>query len=229
MFNVIGIEKGTDNKIIIEPNMTEAQAMKMCENWGWNYDYGSKSYTMDIEEVENNTDEVEIKEEVETMTKEITREQVIESAKIFGITQKELGFRDYESDYYNAIQQRDILLTAICDLVRECEIEPEVAREYVPKEWWDDCGITEKKYQVVEVTLKRTQYKKIYVVMKDEECSCDADDYIDLYYADEYESDDYEEGDWETDDYNVDDSDLSYDAVVNRYNTANDIDEIEFN
>ena len=51
MYNVIGIHKVTKEKIIIEPHMTEAQAMKMCEAWGWMYDDGTEngSYWMDIE------------------------------------------------------------------------------------------------------------------------------------------------------------------------------------
>lgn len=51
MYNVIGIHKVTKEKIIIEPHMTEANAMKMCESWGWMYDDGTEngSYWMDIE------------------------------------------------------------------------------------------------------------------------------------------------------------------------------------
>lgn len=52
-FNVIGINKVTKKEIVIEPNMTEAQAMVMCESWGWMYDDGTDngSYWMDIREV----------------------------------------------------------------------------------------------------------------------------------------------------------------------------------
>ena len=50
MWNVVGYEKGTNKKIIIEPHMTEAQAFKMCEMWGWTYDDGRKGYYMDLEE-----------------------------------------------------------------------------------------------------------------------------------------------------------------------------------
>lgn len=48
-YNVVGIAKGSDSKIIIEPHMTEPQALKMCESWGWVYDDGVKSYNMDYE------------------------------------------------------------------------------------------------------------------------------------------------------------------------------------
>lgn len=51
MYNVIGINKTTEHKIIIEPHMTEANAMKLCESWGWTYDDGTTngSYFMGIE------------------------------------------------------------------------------------------------------------------------------------------------------------------------------------
>lgn len=51
-FKVIGIAKATKQKIIIEPHLTEAQAMVICESWGWMYDDGTKAYYMDIEEDE---------------------------------------------------------------------------------------------------------------------------------------------------------------------------------
>lgn len=47
MFNVIGInENGTE--IIIETNMTEAQAFKFCESCNWLYD---NKYTLEIRPV----------------------------------------------------------------------------------------------------------------------------------------------------------------------------------
>ena len=51
MYNVIGINKTTEQKIIIEPHMTEANAMKLCESWGWTYDDGTTngSYYMSME------------------------------------------------------------------------------------------------------------------------------------------------------------------------------------
>ena len=48
-FNVVGYERETKKKIIVEPHMTEAQAFKMCESWGWFYDDGYKTYGMAIE------------------------------------------------------------------------------------------------------------------------------------------------------------------------------------
>ena len=50
MFNVVGKNLITGKTIMIEPHLTETQAMKMCEAWGWTDDDGSKRYTMIIEE-----------------------------------------------------------------------------------------------------------------------------------------------------------------------------------
>ena len=51
-FDVIGIHRRTRKEIIIEPHMTEPQAFKMCEEWGWFYDDGTDdgSYVMEIRE-----------------------------------------------------------------------------------------------------------------------------------------------------------------------------------
>lgn len=55
MWNVIGIHKQTKKKIVVEPHMTEAQAMKLCESWGWTYDDGTTngSYWLSMEEEDN--------------------------------------------------------------------------------------------------------------------------------------------------------------------------------
>ena len=52
-YNVVGYERETKRKIMIEPHMTEAQAFKMCESWGWFYDDGCKTYGMAIEKEED--------------------------------------------------------------------------------------------------------------------------------------------------------------------------------
>ena len=51
MYNVIGTHKVTKKRMIIEPHMTETQALKMCESWGWTYDDGTTngSYWMSME------------------------------------------------------------------------------------------------------------------------------------------------------------------------------------
>ena len=58
MYNVIGIHKRTKEKIIIEPHMTEANAMKMCEAWGWMYDDGTDDGNNDgTDDGNDNTDD----------------------------------------------------------------------------------------------------------------------------------------------------------------------------
>ena len=52
MFNVIGTERKTKRKIIIESHLTEAKAVWICECWGWMYDDGKDTYYMGIEEEE---------------------------------------------------------------------------------------------------------------------------------------------------------------------------------
>ena len=52
MFNVIGTERKTKRKIIIESHLTEAKAVWMCECWGWMYDDGKDTYYIGIEEEE---------------------------------------------------------------------------------------------------------------------------------------------------------------------------------
>lgn len=52
MYNVIGRDRKTGKEIMIEPHMTEANAVKFCEMWGWFYDDGKRSYAMLIEKEE---------------------------------------------------------------------------------------------------------------------------------------------------------------------------------
>lgn len=52
MFNVIGINKRTEQEIMILPNVTEEEAERTCEEWGWIYDDGHKAYWMSIREGE---------------------------------------------------------------------------------------------------------------------------------------------------------------------------------
>ena len=58
-FNVVGYTKATKQKIIIEPHLTEAQAMVMCESWGWMYDDGAKAYNHIIYGVEGADEELD--------------------------------------------------------------------------------------------------------------------------------------------------------------------------
>ncbi len=50
LYNVIITRRTDGSKSILEYNITEAQAEKMCEEWGWMYDDGRHSYYMSYEE-----------------------------------------------------------------------------------------------------------------------------------------------------------------------------------
>ena len=218
MYNVIGTEKGTNNTIIIEPNMTEAQAMKMCESWGWMYDDGAKSYYMDYVEVEEK-EEQSIKEE-ETMEYTPTREEVIEKAKEMGITKRELGFCDeYYTIYHN-------LLSLTKKLIKECEIDPEDARNVFPEDAWSDLDIEDKRYNIVRVKVQKTIYKTVDVVVRGDENGSDVWDYIDVDDADEWDPIEEDEDNWDDYDREIIRYDLTKDEAEN-YDTVNDIDDLD--
>lgn len=50
-YKVIATLKGTDKETILENNLTEKQALKFCESWGWSYDDEYKSYWLGYEEM----------------------------------------------------------------------------------------------------------------------------------------------------------------------------------
>ena len=49
-YKVLVTPKGTDKTQVYENNLTEEQAQKICEAWGWSYDDGKISYWMRYEE-----------------------------------------------------------------------------------------------------------------------------------------------------------------------------------
>jgi len=49
-YRVIATLKGTEKETILKDNLTEKQAEKFCDSWGWSYDDGQKSYWLDYEE-----------------------------------------------------------------------------------------------------------------------------------------------------------------------------------
>lgn len=51
-YNVIGIGKASGRRILILPDVTEGQAKKFCEEWGWSYDDGENAYWLDYTEGE---------------------------------------------------------------------------------------------------------------------------------------------------------------------------------
>ena len=50
LYNLVITRKSNGEKSVLEYAITEAQAEKMCEQWGWTYDDGNHSYYMSYEE-----------------------------------------------------------------------------------------------------------------------------------------------------------------------------------
>lgn len=51
MFRVFTTSKVTGQRVeILEDKLTERQAERFCEEWGWNYDDGERSFWLDYEE-----------------------------------------------------------------------------------------------------------------------------------------------------------------------------------
>lgn len=49
-YRIIATLKGTEKTIILESGLTEKQAEKFCEMWGWSYDDGYNNYWLGYEE-----------------------------------------------------------------------------------------------------------------------------------------------------------------------------------
>lgn len=52
LYNIVLTRKGTEERSILSYGITEAQAERECEQWGWSYDDGKHSYYMSYEETE---------------------------------------------------------------------------------------------------------------------------------------------------------------------------------
>lgn len=50
LYNLVLTRKGTNERSILSYGITEAQAERECEQWGWSYDDGKHSYYMSYEE-----------------------------------------------------------------------------------------------------------------------------------------------------------------------------------
>ena len=53
MFSVYITDKVTHEQSILESNLTEEQAESICEEWGWTYDDGHRSYWMGYDDKED--------------------------------------------------------------------------------------------------------------------------------------------------------------------------------
>jgi len=99
------------------------------------------------------------------------REQVIALVKALGITPEELGIEP------KVITDKQ-LIHEISEMIRQDEIEKEHAREFFDEKYWDDLGIAQKEYRVVKVSLRKTIYKHVDVVIPQDEPLCGARDYV---------------------------------------------------
>lgn len=159
------------------------------------------------------------------------RTETINAVKSMGITARELGFVD-QTTYYDMrnewSKRYNSLINAVADLISRLDAT-DTAREIFEEDLWEDLGIADHKYKIVEVQLVKKVYKTINVVMDNEEYSSSADDYIDF---DDIEIDsDCDEDDWESTEFNTLKSDLTKadaEEYCGRYDVVNDIDEIEF-
>lgn len=155
------------------------------------------------------------------------RTETIKAVKSMGITARELGFGDAEALEMICVaksRQFDNLTTAIAKLIKELDAE-EMAREIIDEEFWDDLGITENKYKIVEVKLQKTLYKTVNIVMGNDEDEYNADNYIDLYAIEDYEADDCDN--WEVTSTTELEDDLTRSEAAMK-DFENDIDNIEF-
>ena len=155
------------------------------------------------------------------------RTETINAVKSMGITAKELGFGDADALEMICVaksRQFDTLTTAIAKLIKELDAE-ETAREIVPEEFWEDLGITENKYKIVEVQLRKTLYKTVNIVMGNDEDKYNADDYIDVREIDDGDADDWD--DWEVTYTEELDSDLTR-SEAEMKDFENDIDDVDF-
>lgn len=155
------------------------------------------------------------------------RTETIKAVKAMGITARELGFGDAEALEMICVaksRQFDNLTTAIAKLIKELDAE-ETAREIIDEEFWDDLGITENKYKIVEVKLQKTLYKTVNIVMGNDEDEYNADNYIDLYAIEDYEADDCDN--WEVMSTTELEDDLTRSEAAMK-DFENDIDNIDF-
>ena len=226
MWNVIG-KNVCGNKIVVEVGMTEANALKYCESMDWVYDDGVCSYTLDMEEVKTTS-----AKENESMENAITREEIIAKVREMGITKEEIGWTDeYKSLYINLRRSIDCLdanynelIDNVKELIDNGTVTKYEAREVFDKELWEDLGIEEPKFKVVEVKLAKTIYQTVQVVIPNNESSYNAGDYIDFSQIDNDDCDDEEE--WEVDDTETVDEDVTAEYVGDNYNTVNSVDDI---
>ena len=144
------------------------------------------------------------------------RQDVINAVKAMGITSAELGFKpitvsEVDRDFLNGVKR----------YIQQVE-EVQAARECIPEKYWEDLGIADKKYKLVEVELTKVITKRVKVAVPE---SYDVDyiepdddvlgDVESLSY-DNYDIDDEE--DWEVQRCDVTEDNLTADEINHKYN-----------
>lgn len=143
------------------------------------------------------------------------REYIINKAKEYGITSEELGAEPKVE--IREVKVKDTqLIHEVSQMIHGMAMEDD-ARENISEKYWEDLAIVpQKKYKIVEVTLKKEIYKKVKVAMledADESSSNDIDyDYIDNEYL-------YDEENWEVDDFDTMYEDMTADEIRDKYDS----------
>lgn len=143
------------------------------------------------------------------------REYIINKAKEYGVTLEELGIiREVEIKEV-AVPDKQFI-HEVSQMIHGMDMEDD-ARENISEKYWEDLAIVpQKKYKIVEVTLKKEIYKKVKVAMPEDanESSCNSIDYD--YISKDYL---YDEDDWEVDDYDTMYEDMTADDIRDRYDS----------
>lgn len=145
---------------------------------------------------------------------DMEREKVVALVKALGITAEELGIEP-KTEVREVVKTDEQFIHEVANMIHGMEME-EDARDNINEKYWEMLGIMpEKKYKVVEVTMKKTIYQKVTVAMPNDEDTSYVEDYIDTYDLD-YDNP-YDEDDWETDGYDVEKDELTAKEIEDKY------------
>lgn len=148
------------------------------------------------------------------------RSDIIETVKKFKITPQELGVEP-EVRY----KEDERLIEGIKRLIDYADISAEDAREYIPEEYWEEVGIKEIEYSIVEVTLYKTVRQTIRVAVESEKAEDDEAIYEaigDRTYLDDNPNDD--EDDWDISETSIIEREVAADDVKRKSNLYNEAD-----
>ena len=145
------------------------------------------------------------------------RTETIEAAKAMRITPRELG---YEPEIVYETDPR--LIQIVKDTFKVAEIDEGTQRDIVPEEYWEDLGIKEEKYKVVEVTLTKTIYAKVKVAVPVKEYEDDEEGSIYDAIGDTSYLDTDDEDEWEIDSYDEEYEEKTYSQLTDRADLWNE-------